>query len=96
MTDKKSVTAATGDISVLTTSKPPLTRREMDCVKLLADGLLNKQIGYELGISHKTVERHIASAKEKLSATSAAHLTAIAITSGLISPAPIYRLPPLN
>lgn len=63
----------------------PLTKRELECVDLLANGLLNKQIGHKLGISPKTVERHISSAKQKLNAKSAANLAALAVSYGIVS-----------
>ncbi|MBX7536025.1 helix-turn-helix transcriptional regulator [Qipengyuania sp. GH1] len=37
-----------------------LTRRQMDCMKLVRNGLTSKQIARELGISPRTVDQHIA------------------------------------
>ncbi|MCA0978367.1 helix-turn-helix transcriptional regulator [Qipengyuania flava] len=39
-----------------------LTRRQMDCMKLVRNGLTSKQIARELGISPRTVDQHIAAA----------------------------------
>lgn len=36
----------------------PLSPRQLEVLKMLADGKLNKQIASELGISIKTVEKH--------------------------------------
>lgn len=55
-----------------------LTEREREVVGGLVRGLTNKQIGQELGISHRTVEIHRARAMRKLGApTLAALLTAV-------------------
>lgn len=55
-----------------------LTEREREVVAGLVRGLTNKQIGQELGISHRTVEIHRARAMRKLGApTLAALLTAV-------------------
>lgn len=43
-----------------------LTGRQRDCMELVKDGLTAKQIARELGISHRTVEQHIAAAIEIL------------------------------
>jgi LuxR family maltose regulon positive regulatory protein len=44
----------------------PLTRREIDVLKLLAKGLTNKEIGQQLSISLGTVKRHTANINGKL------------------------------
>lgn len=43
-----------------------LTSREQQIAVAVARGLSNKQIGDELGISHETVKRHLASIYSKL------------------------------
>ena len=43
-----------------------LSPRERECAKLVRDGLTDKQIALDLGISHRTVEIHVAKAKVKL------------------------------
>ncbi len=47
----------------------PLTEREAQVLELLAQGLANKQIAVELGISEHTVKFHISSIYTKLNAT---------------------------
>lgn len=55
-----------------------LTVREREVVAGLVRGFTNKQIGQELGISHRTVEIHRARAMRKLGApTLAALLTRV-------------------
>jgi DNA-binding CsgD family transcriptional regulator len=43
-----------------------LTQRERDCLALVASHLKSKEIGKELGLSHHTVNQHIASAVRRL------------------------------
>jgi DNA-binding NarL/FixJ family response regulator len=66
-------------------SAPPgLTARETEVVKLVAEGLSNRQIAEELVISEKTVQRHRANIMEKLGMHDRVELTRYAIRSGLV------------
>ena len=51
-----------------------LTRREYEVMELVAAGLLNKQVGGELGMAEKTVKTHRAHMMQKLGITSVAEL----------------------
>jgi FixJ family two-component response regulator len=51
-----------------------LTRREREVCELVAQGLLNKQIAYELGMSEKTVKVHRGRVTRKLNVDSVAAL----------------------
>jgi DNA-binding NarL/FixJ family response regulator len=62
-----------------------LSEREREVLILIAEGLTNKQIGEELGISPKTVARHRDNITAKLNMSSRAELTRYAIKAGLIS-----------
>ena len=53
-----------------------LTEREEQICRLVADGLINKEIGERLGISKRTVDHVRASAVNKLQGKSAAQLAA--------------------
>jgi DNA-binding NarL/FixJ family response regulator len=64
----------------------PLTPREREVVKLVAEGYANKQIAEALVISEKTVERHRANVLEKLGMRDRVALTRYAIRHGLIEP----------
>lgn len=61
-----------------------LTEREREVLTLIAEGLTNKQIGEQLGISPKTVARHRDNITNKLNLSSRAELTRYAIQKGLI------------
>jgi len=63
---------------------PPLTRREVEVLGLLAEGLANKNIASRLGISEHTVKTHVASILTKLDAFSRAEAVAIGARQGLI------------
>ena len=64
----------------------PLTLREQEVVKLIAESYSSKDIARELVISEKTVERHRANILEKLGMNDRVQLTRYAIRRGLIEP----------
>jgi DNA-binding NarL/FixJ family response regulator len=64
----------------------PLSPRESEVVKLVAEGLSSKEIADVLVISPKTVERHRANVLEKLGLRDRVDLTRYAIRRGLIEP----------
>ena len=57
-----------------------LTRRERQVMALVVSGLLNKQVGGELGISEKTVKAHRGKVMQKMKAGSFADLVNMAMT----------------
>jgi DNA-binding NarL/FixJ family response regulator len=64
----------------------PLTPRELQVVKLIAEGHTSDEIARELVISRKTVDHHRANILGKLEMRSVADLTRYAIRRGLIEP----------
>jgi DNA-binding NarL/FixJ family response regulator len=64
----------------------PLTPRELEIVKLIAEAHNNEQIAELLFISKKTVERHRANVLEKLGMRDRVELTRYAIRRGLVQP----------
>ena len=64
----------------------PLTARELEVLKLVAEGQTNRDIARALVISEKTVERHRANILEKLGMRDRVELTRYAIRRGLIEP----------
>jgi FixJ family two-component response regulator len=59
-----------------------LTRRERQVMALVVSGLLNKQIGGELGISEITVKAHRGQVMRKMQAESVADLVKVAVRLG--------------
>jgi DNA-binding NarL/FixJ family response regulator len=64
----------------------PLTPRESEVVKLVAEGMTTREIAEALVISPKTVERHRANVLEKLGMRDRVDLTRYAIRRGLVEP----------
>jgi DNA-binding NarL/FixJ family response regulator len=67
-------------------TRDPLTTREVEVVKLIAEGYTSRAIGEELAISEKTVERHRSNILEKLGMRDRVELTRYAIRRGLVEP----------
>ena len=63
----------------------PLTPREMEILKYIGQGLLNKQIALELGISEQTIKNHVTSILRKLNANARTEAVVLALRQGLIS-----------
>ncbi|CAN5550917.1 response regulator transcription factor [soil metagenome] len=64
----------------------PLSGRESEVLKLIAEGQTSREIAVELVISQKTVERHRANLLEKLGMRNRVDLTHYAIRRGLVAP----------
>jgi NarL family two-component system response regulator LiaR len=62
----------------------PLTDRELDVLRLAAKGKTNREIGGELGISHRTVQGHLASIYGKLGVNSRTEAVTEALRRGWI------------
>jgi DNA-binding CsgD family transcriptional regulator len=71
--------AAASDVAV-----EDLTRREADVLRLLADGLSNREVAASLGISENTVKFHVASLYSKLGVQSRAEAVLQAVRQGLL------------
>lgn len=63
----------------------PLTPREMEILKYIGQGFLNKQIALELGISEQTIKNHVTSILRKLNANARTEAVVLALRQGLIS-----------
>jgi DNA-binding NarL/FixJ family response regulator len=61
-----------------------LTSREREVVQLIAEGKINKQVAYTLGISAKTVETHRAAVMHKLKLHSTADLVRYAVRNNMV------------
>ena len=67
-------------------SADPLTPREQDVVKLIAEGHTSEEIAEALTIAKKTVDRHRSNILEKLGMRNRVELTRYAIRRGLVEP----------
>ena len=67
---------------------PTVTKRELDIIRLVSEGLRNKEIADKLGISEKTVKAHMHSVFKKLHVE---HRLQVALYSLGIKPAPEAR-----
>lgn len=75
------------DVSRLLMQRDPedvLTERQVEILRLVADGLSSKEIAYELGLSPKTVDVHRARIMERLRLNDIASLTRYAVRKGLV------------
>ena len=61
-----------------------LTRREMDVLRLVVEAKTNGEIGMLLGISEKTVEKHLDTIFRKLGVASRVEAAVLAVRSDLI------------
>lgn len=68
-----------------TTPLESLTSREREVLKLVAQGLGNKEVANLLNLSIKTVEKHRANVMHKLGLKNVAMLTAYAISNGILN-----------
>jgi len=75
------------EIRALRDRHASLTRREREVMALVVSGLMNKQVGGELGISEITVKAHRGRVMRKMEAHSLADLVTMAARLGL-APAP--------
>jgi DNA-binding NarL/FixJ family response regulator len=61
------------------------TRREIEVLQLVADGLVNREIGERLYLSEETVKSHVRHLLAKLQARSRAHAVAVGFRRDLIA-----------
>ena len=62
-----------------------LSTREIEVIRLVADGRSNKWIGEQLSLSALTVKSHLARIGRKLGTGDRAHMVALAMRAGVIS-----------
>jgi DNA-binding NarL/FixJ family response regulator len=63
-----------------------LTHRQLEILKLIAQGRASKEIAFELGLSPKTVDVHRARIMDRLQLNDIASLTLYAVRKGLVKP----------
>jgi DNA-binding NarL/FixJ family response regulator len=64
--------------------RPDLTSREIEVLHLIAGGMRNKEIAYQLSISEATVNAHVKHLLEKLNASDRTHAVTVALRRGII------------
>jgi NarL family two-component system response regulator LiaR len=62
----------------------PLSEREMEVLKLLAEGLSNKEIGRSLWIGETTVKTHVSHILRKLGVVDRTQAVLVAVRAGLV------------
>lgn len=62
-----------------------LTKREIEVLKLLAEGLFNKEIAYKLNISERTVKNHVSNIFKKINASDRTQAAVFAIKNNLVN-----------
>jgi DNA-binding NarL/FixJ family response regulator len=62
----------------------PLTEREFEVLSLVVEGKTNLEIGHALGISDKTVEKHLEGVFSKLEVTSRVEAAVRAVREGIV------------
>ena len=63
----------------------PLTPKEMEVLKYMAEGYLHKQIADKLDVTEQTIKNHITSILRKLNANARTQAVVIAIKKGLVT-----------
>ena len=63
----------------------PLSPRELEVLRQVAEGCSNKEIGENLNISERTVKNHLASIMDKLDAKDRTHSVILALRQGWLS-----------
>lgn len=71
------------EMRLLGTRYSTLSQREREVMSLVVSGLLNKQVGFELGISEPTVKAHRGQVMRKMAADSLPRLVTMATELGL-------------
>lgn len=71
-----------------------LTPRERQALKLLADGLSNKQIARRLGISEHGAKRHVGNVLAKLNCPNRTVAVTVALNHGLLAEEPAHQPDP--
>jgi NarL family two-component system response regulator LiaR len=74
-----------GRPSSLPPAEEPLTGREVEVLKLVAQGLTNQEIGDRLNISERTVRSHVSSFLDKLHLANRTQAALYALREGLAS-----------
>jgi len=78
------VTGSLATIRLGTETEIPLTQREGDVLKHLANGLTNKEIAMSLGISYETVKEHVQHILRKIGVTDRTQAAVWAVRNNVV------------
>ncbi|GIX00916.1 MAG: DNA-binding response regulator [Pirellulaceae bacterium] len=78
------VTGALATPRIVSDVEVPLTQRESDVLRHMANGLTNKEIALALGISYETVKEHVQHILRKIGVTDRTQAAVWAVRKGLI------------
>lgn len=81
----REVSAMLSQISASEADSQSLTPREKEVLQKVIDGQTNKEIAYTLGISEKTVEKHLSSTYKKLGVNSRVEAAVLAVDQDLFA-----------
>jgi DNA-binding NarL/FixJ family response regulator len=82
--DELEALLAASNTPVMTAEPSVLTGRELEVLRMMAEGAANKNIAWKLGISEHTVKFHVASILGKLHAGTRTEAVAIGMRKGMI------------
>lgn len=77
--------AKEADVKYVHMDNSPLTRREAEVLRLMAEGKSNKMIGEFLYISEKTVKNHVSSILQKMEVDDRTQAVIVAIKNGWVT-----------
>lgn len=72
------------DKALISSPKDSITKREIEVLKLLAEGLFNKEIAYTLNISEKTVKNHVSNIFKKINVSDRTQAAVYAIKNSIV------------
>ena len=72
------------DLDAVAEVKPAMSKREIECLRLTANGLTSQQIAKALGLSVHTATQYLTNSTQKLNAVNRTHAVAKALRGGLI------------
>ncbi len=82
----REIAAVLGDLTKDDQEREELTPREVEVLELVVEGQTNREIGFNLDISEKTVEKHLHNVYQKLDVRSRVEAAVLAVDVGLITP----------
>ena len=78
------VTGALATPRIVSDVEVPLTQRESEVLRQLANGLTNKEIALALGISYETVKEHVQHILRKIGVSDRTQAAVWAVRKGLV------------